>query len=74
MMSLQEMCDEGVRRAWLDADNKLRGSILADPAFSRKNTKDNTPVRGGGFASQRHTGRRDSRSQRAEEVKQSRGS
>ena len=42
-MSLQEMCDEGVRRAWLDVDNKLRGSILADPAFSRKNTKDNTP-------------------------------
>src|SRR5665213_3031021 len=42
-MSLQEMCDEGVRRAWLDEDNKLRGSILADPAFARKNTKDNTP-------------------------------
>jgi len=42
-MTLQEMCDEGVRRAWLDEDNKLRGSILADPAFSRKNTKDNTP-------------------------------
>src|ERR1700678_1744446 len=42
-MSLQEMCDEGVRRAWLDEDNKLRGSILADPAFSRKNTVDNTP-------------------------------
>ncbi len=42
-MSLQEMCDEGVRRAWLDPDNKLRGSILADPAFARKNTKDNTP-------------------------------
>ena len=42
-MSLQEMCDEGVREAWLDEDNKLRGSILADPAFSRKNTKDNTP-------------------------------
>ncbi len=42
-MSLQEMCDEGVRRAWLDPDNKLRGSILRDPAFSRKNTVDNTP-------------------------------
>src|SRR5471030_1372338 len=42
-LTLQEMCDEGVRRAWLDSDNKLRGSILADPAFSRKNTKDNTP-------------------------------
>ena len=42
-MTLQEMCDEGVRRAWLDPDNKLRGSILKDPAFSRKNTVDNTP-------------------------------
>jgi fumarate hydratase class I len=31
---LQEMCDEGVRQAYLDADNKLRGVILADPAFS----------------------------------------
>ncbi|MES2392448.1 MAG: fumarate hydratase [Acidobacteriota bacterium] len=42
-MTLQEMCDQGVREAWLDPDNKLRGSILADAAFSRKNTKDNTP-------------------------------
>ncbi|MEO6924850.1 MAG: fumarate hydratase, partial [Bryocella sp.] len=42
-MSLQKICDEGVRQAWLDPDNKLRGSILADPAFSRKNTVDNTP-------------------------------
>src|SRR6202789_2375608 len=42
-MTLQEMCDEGVRRAYLDPDNPLRGSILADPAFSRKNTVDNTP-------------------------------
>jgi fumarate hydratase class I len=42
-ISLQEMCDEGVRQAWLDPDNKLRGSILRDPAFSRKNTVDNTP-------------------------------
>ncbi len=42
-LTLQQMCDEGVRQAWLDPDNKLRGSILADPAFSRKNTKDNTP-------------------------------
>ncbi len=41
--SLQAICDEGVREAWLDPDNKLRGSILADPAFSRKNTRDNTP-------------------------------
>ncbi len=42
-MDMQEMCDEGVRRAYLDPDNKLRGSILADPAGARKNTKDNTP-------------------------------
>jgi fumarate hydratase class I len=33
-----------VRRAYLDPDNKLRASILADPAGARKNTKDNTPA------------------------------
>ena len=43
-MDLQEMVDEGVRRAYLDPDNKLRASILADPAGARKNTKDNTPA------------------------------
>ena len=37
------MVDEGVRRAYLDPDNKLRGSILADPAGARRNTRDNTP-------------------------------
>ena len=42
-LSLQQICDAGVRQAWLDPDNKLRGSILADPAFARKNTIDNTP-------------------------------
>ena len=41
--SLQEVIDEGVRRAYLNAENKLRASILADPAFTRVNTKDNTP-------------------------------
>ena len=41
--SLQEVVDEGVRRAYLDPDNKLRASILADPAFTRRNTRDNTP-------------------------------
>jgi fumarate hydratase class I len=41
---LQEMVDEGVRRAYLDPDNKLRASILSDPAGARKNTKDNTPA------------------------------
>jgi len=53
-LTVQEMCDEGVRRAYLNPDNKLRASILADPAGARKNTRDNTPsvvsiemVRGG---------------------------
>src|SRR6476620_9956392 len=41
--SLQEVVDEGVRRAYLHPDNRLRASILRDPAFSRVNTKDNTP-------------------------------
>ena len=39
-----EMINEGVRRAYLDPDNKLRASILADPAGKRTNTKDNTPA------------------------------
>lgn len=41
--SLQQVIDEGVRRAYLHPDNKLRASILADPAFGRVNTRDNTP-------------------------------
>ncbi len=41
--SLQEVVDEGVRRAYLNPENKLRASILTDPAFTRRNTKDNTP-------------------------------
>ena len=41
--SLQEVVDDGVRRAYLDPDNKLRASVLADPAFTRRNTRDNTP-------------------------------
>ena len=32
-----------MRRAYLNPENKLRASILADPAFTRRNTKDNTP-------------------------------
>src|SRR6266850_1042473 len=36
--------NEGVRRAYLNPDNKLRASILADPQFARKNTMDNTPA------------------------------
>ncbi len=41
--SLQEVVDDGVRKAYLLPENKLRASILADPAFTRVNTKDNTP-------------------------------
>ena len=43
-MTVDEMVNEGVRRAYLDPDNKLRASILADPAGTRKNTMDNTPA------------------------------
>ncbi len=43
-MSLEDMVNEGVRRAYLNPDNKLRASILADPAGTRQNTRDNTPA------------------------------
>ncbi|AXW14798.1 fumarate hydratase [Ralstonia pseudosolanacearum] len=43
-MSLEDMVNEGVRRAYNDQDNKLRASVLADPAGKRANTKDNTPA------------------------------
>jgi fumarate hydratase class I len=43
-MSVEDMVNEGVRRAYLHEDNKLRASILADPAGKRKNTGDNTPA------------------------------
>ena len=43
-MSLTDMINEGVRRAYNHPDNKLRASIVADPAFDRKNTRDNTPA------------------------------
>ncbi|HLQ84816.1 MAG TPA: fumarate hydratase [Salinisphaeraceae bacterium] len=42
--TLQELVDAGVRRAWRDADNPLRPSIVADPAGARRNTDDNTPA------------------------------
>lgn len=41
--SLQEACDEGVRQGYLNPDNRLRASVLSDPLFTRKNTRDNTP-------------------------------
>ncbi|MFB9885437.1 fumarate hydratase [Balneatrix alpica] len=43
-LSVEEMINEGVRRAYTHPDNVLRASILADPAGARKNTKDNTPA------------------------------
>jgi fumarate hydratase class I len=43
-MSLDDMINEGVRRAYNDPDNTLRASILSDPAGKRTNTKDNTPA------------------------------
>src|ERR1700728_5044233 len=43
-MTVDEMVNEGVRRAYLHPDNKLRASILSDPSGTRKNTLDNTPA------------------------------
>ncbi|MGH8723220.1 MAG: fumarate hydratase [Burkholderiales bacterium] len=42
--SLEDAINEGVRRAYMDSENKLRASILDDPLGARKNTKDNTPA------------------------------
>jgi fumarate hydratase class I len=42
--SIEDAVNEGVRRGYLDPDNKLRASVLADPIFERRNTKDNTPA------------------------------
>jgi fumarate hydratase class I len=43
-LSLQQMVDEGVRRAYTDPDNILRASIVAPPFGERRNTGDNTPA------------------------------
>jgi len=42
--SVLDAVNEGVRRGYLDPDNKLRASIVADPHFERRNTGDNTPA------------------------------
>lgn len=42
--SIDDMVNDGVRRAYLNSDNPLRGSVLADPDGARENTKDNTPA------------------------------
>ena len=43
-LSLADMINEGVRRAYQNVDNPLRASILRDPAGERINTRDNTPA------------------------------
>jgi len=42
--SIVDAVNEGVRRGYANSDNVLRASIVADPQFERKNTKDNTPA------------------------------
>jgi fumarate hydratase class I len=43
-MTVQQMVDEGVRRAYNNPDNPLRASIVENPVGPRKNTRDNTPA------------------------------
>jgi fumarate hydratase, class I len=43
-MGLEEMVNEGVRRAYNHPDNRLRASVVRDPAGARLNTRDNTPA------------------------------
>jgi fumarate hydratase class I len=43
-LSVADMVNEGVRRAYLNPDNVLRASILEDPDGARRNTGDNTPA------------------------------
>ena len=43
-MSVADMVDEGVRRAYRNADNPLRASMVSDPAGARRNTGDNSPA------------------------------
>jgi fumarate hydratase, class I len=42
--SLEDAVNQGVRQGYLHPDNTLRASVVADPQFERKNTKDNTPA------------------------------
>lgn len=44
ILDIEEMVNEGVRQAYLLPENKLRASIVSDPAGKRANTKDNTPA------------------------------
>ncbi len=43
-LSVDDMVNEGVRRAYMNPENRLRASVLADPAGARRNTRDNTPA------------------------------
>ncbi|MCB1684878.1 MAG: fumarate hydratase, partial [Pseudomonadales bacterium] len=43
-LSVDDMINEGVRRAYAFPDNVLRASVLADPDGKRTNTRDNTPA------------------------------
>ena len=43
-LSIEDMVNEGVRKAYKDSNNLLRASIVSDPLFNRKNTQDNTPA------------------------------
>jgi len=42
--SVADAVNQGVRRAYLDPNNPLRASVLEDPQFTRRNTRDNTPA------------------------------
>ena len=42
--SIADAINQGVHNAYMNPDNMLRGSVLSDPLFTRKNTKDNTPA------------------------------
>src|SRR5512147_2216469 len=42
--SLADLVNEGVRRAYDHPDNKLRASVVDDPLFARRNTRDNSPA------------------------------
>ena len=43
-LPLQDLVDEGVRRAWSHPDNPLRASVVAPAYGARRNTTDNTPA------------------------------
>ena len=43
-VGLQALADAAVRRAWAVESNPLRASVVDDPIFERKNTRDNSPA------------------------------